>query len=378
MYGCTYRLKKFWCKIVSELKVGFWEVHKNKVIAIAIIAMVVVSVGAIILVIRLQQQKTQLLVIHAGSLTVPLDTFATVWTALHPEYEINNKGFGSSTAIRQITELGFEADLLGSADYTLIESMMMNEPIPGQGMNYSSWYIIFARNEMGIAYVEANNPPYLENITSETNYWWEILNRTDVVIGRADPYQDPCGYRTLMVWGLADQYYNLSGVENPQDINLSFYAKDPIIGYSGAGATVVGDKEVGLIAALEAGEIDYLFIYKSVATQHNLGFIELNDYVNLGNFTLESFYNNVWVHRISPILPGKSSSDMQAATIQYGLTIPNNAPHQEDAIDYVKLILGCPGILEELGQPPYYPAYASNVSALPAELQPYCIQYPFV
>ncbi len=362
---------------MSEIHIGFWELHKNKIIALSIIAMIVASVGATILIIKMQQQKTQLMVIHAGSLTVPMDTFATVWTALHPEYEVINKGFGSATAIRQITELGVEADLLASADYTLIETMMMNEPIPGLGINYSSWYIIFARNEMGIAYVEANNPPYLENLTSKQNFWWEILNRTDVVFGRADPYQDPCGYRTLMVWGLADRYYNISGTQNPQDINESFYAKDPLMGYSGEGATVVGDKEVGLISALQAGEIDYLFIYKSIAVQHNLGFIELDDHINLGNFSLESFYKTVWVHRISPLLPGKSSTDKQASTIQYGLTIPNNAPHLEDAINYVKMIIGCPGLLEELGQPPYYPAYASNVSALPTALQPYCVNYPY-
>jgi molybdate/tungstate transport system substrate-binding protein len=362
---------------LSDLKVGFWERHKLKIIAIGLIAAILISVGVVILVMREQQQKTEMLVIHAGSLQVPVDTYANTWCYIHPEYVINNKAFGSATAIRQITELGFEADILGSADYTLIETMMMNEPIPSQGMNYSSWYIIFARNEMGVAYVEENNPPYLTNITSEQNYWWEILNRTDVIIGRADPYQDPCGYRTLMVWGLADLYYNTSGTENPQDINLSFYAKDPITGYSGAGATVVGDKEVGLISALQAGEIDYLFIYKSVATQQGLGFIEFDDHVNLGNFTLDAFYSNVTVHRISPLLPGSSSSDKQAATIQYGLTIPNNAPHPDAAVDFLKMIIRSPGITDELGQPPYYPAYASNVSALPAELQPYCVDYPY-
>ncbi|MHA1278221.1 MAG: tungstate ABC transporter substrate-binding protein WtpA [Candidatus Helarchaeota archaeon] len=362
---------------MSGLRISFWERYKLKIIAISLIAILLMSIGITILVMRMQQQKTQMLVIHAGSLTVPMEVFANVWCEIHPEFTIDNKGFGSSTAIRQITELGLKADILGSADYTLIETMMMNKPIPGQDMNYSSWYIIFARNEMGIAYIESNNPPYLTNITSGQNYWWEILNRTDVTFGRADPYQDPCGYRTLMVWGLADLLYNISKTENPQDINLSFYAKDPITGYNGAGATVVGNKEVALVSALEVGEIDYLFIYKSVATQHGLNFIELDDHVNLGNFTLETFYNNISVHRISPLLPGQSSSDKQASTIQYGLTIPNNAPNKDVAIDYLAMMIRCPGILAELGQPPYYPAYASNVSALPAKLQPFCVTYPY-
>jgi molybdate/tungstate transport system substrate-binding protein len=256
--------------------------------------------------------------------------------------------------------------------------MMMNKPIPGMpGVNYSSWYIIFSLNEMIIAYKASNNPPYLNNITSKETPWYAILNRTDVTFGRADPWQDPCGYRTLMVWGLADHFYNLSHVQDPQDINQSFYNKDPLMSYSGPGHTVVKAKEVDMISSLEAGEIDYLFIYRSVAIQHNFGFIELDDHMNLANVTLESYYNTVKVHRISPLVPGQSSSDVKAETIQYGLTIPNNAPHPEDAIVYVKFMLGYPGLLMEMGQPPYFPAFASNVSKLPAALQPYCVQYPY-
>ncbi|NVM54822.1 MAG: tungstate ABC transporter substrate-binding protein WtpA [Candidatus Helarchaeota archaeon] len=362
---------------MAKLELSFWELHRDKIIALAIIMIIVVSVGVSLLVIRQQEGKTTLQVFHAGSLTVPFDSFANAYTAINPENLIDNEAYGSASAIRQITEVGRLADLLGSADYTLIYSMMMNVSIPSQGMNYADWYIIFTINEMGIAYVPENNPPYIENLTSGTNKWYEILNETDVTFGRADPWQDPCGYRTLMVWGLADDYYNLSGTVDPQDINESMYAKDPIMGYEGPGKTKVKAKEVDLIALLEGEEIDYLFIYKSVATQHNLGYLELDDHVDLSNFTLESFYNNVTVHRISPLVPGERSSDKTGKTIQYGLTIPNNAPHPEEAIEYVKFILGYPGLLQELGQPPYYPAYASNASKLPAELQPYCIDYPF-
>jgi len=365
-------------KTLSELKLSFWEQHKTKVLAILLIAIIVISLGTVLLVISQQQQKITLQVFHAGSLTEPFAEYANVWCATNPEYVIDNEAYGSSEAIRQITELGRPGDLLGSADYKLIKTMMMNKPIPGvAGVNYSSWYIIFSKNEMIIAYIVANNPPFLSSITTGTTPWYEILNRTDVTFGRADPYQDPCGYRTLMIWGLADHFYNLSESQDPQDINVSFYQKDPIWGYNGAGHTVIKAKEVDMLASLEAGEIDYLFIYRSVAIQHNLGFIELDDHMNLGNITLETYYNQVIVNRRSPLVPGASASNVKAETIQYGLTIPNNAPHMEDAIKYVKFILGYPGILVEMGQPAYYPAYASNLSKIPSALQGYCLQYPF-
>lgn len=363
-------------RTMSSFKVSFWELHRNKIIGIALITVIVISMGVSFVAILQQERQTKVQVFHAGSLTVPFSSFANVWIAVHPEYTIDNEPYGSSAAIRQITELGRRADLLGSADYTLIYSMMMNVTIPGSGMKYADWYIIFAINEMGIAYVPGNNPPYLENLTLGANKWFEILNRTDVTFGRADPWQDPCGYRTLMVWGLADDYYNLSGTADPQEINQSMYFKDPLSGYEGPGKTKVKAKEVDLISTLETGEIDYLFIYKSVAVQHNLGYLELDDHIDLSNYTLESTYNNVTVHRISPLVPGKSSSDIQGKAIQYGITIPNNAPNPEGAVEYLKFILGYPGMMQEFGQPPYYPAYASNVSKLPEKLQPYCVDYP--
>ncbi|NVM29933.1 MAG: tungstate ABC transporter substrate-binding protein WtpA [Candidatus Helarchaeota archaeon] len=363
---------------MAKLKLSFWELHKNKIYAVALIAIIGVSIGASLWTISQHEGKIKLQVFHAGSLTVPFAEFAAAWMAMHPDYIIDNEGYGSASAIRQITELGRDADLLGSADYTLIYPMMMNVTMPDSGgLQYADWYIIFAMNEMGIAYIPEKDPPYLENLTGGDNKWFEILNRTDVTFGRADPWQDPCGYRTLMVWGLADDHYNLSGTADPQDINQSMYAKDPIMGYSGPGVTKIRGKEVDLISLLEMGEIDYLFIYKSIAVQHGLGYLELNDYVDLSNFTLDSFYQGVTVHRISPIVIGASSPDKTGQTIQYGVTIPNNAPHRENAIEYLKFILGYPGLLQELGQPPYYPAYASNISKLPTELQPYCVDYPF-
>lgn len=363
---------------MAELKLGFWEQYKTKILAIALIAIITVSVGTVLLVITQQEQKTTLQVFHAGSLAEPFAEYAAIWTAANPEYIIDNEAYGSSEAINQIVQLERPCDVLGSADYKLIKTMMMNKEIPDMpGVNYSSWYIIFSLNEMIIAYIPSHNPPYINNITSGTTPWYEILNRTDVTFGRADPYQDPCGYRTLQVWGLADHFYNLSQVANPQDINISFFNKDPLMGYGGPGHTVCKAKEVDMIASLEAAEIDYLFIYRSVAIQHNLGFIEMDDHMNLANITLESYYNKVTVHRISPLIPGAVASDSKAITIQYGLTIPNNAPHMEDAIEYVKFMIGYPGLLVELGQPPYYPCYASNISKLPTELQPYCVLYPY-
>ena len=47
------------------------------------------------------------------------------------------------------------------------------------------------------------------------------------------------------------------------------------------GGKFIRPKETDLLALLEAGEIDYLFIYRSVAQQHGLKMILLDDAMNL-------------------------------------------------------------------------------------------------
>ena len=57
-----------------------------------------------------------------------------------------------------------------------------------------------------------------------------------------------------------------------------------------------------------------------------------------------------------------------ATPIVYGLTIPRNAPHPDEALAFVRFILGPQGqaILEEAGQPPLVPPLATG--EIPAEL----------
>lgn len=367
---------------MSDLKLSIWERHKGKILAIVIIALLIVSVGAVLLVVSLQQQKTTLVVYHAGSLTVPFGAYAAMWEASNPTIAISNQPYGSSDAIRQVTTLNKSGDIVASSDYSLIKTMMMTaQYAPGEW--YASWYIIFSRNELIIAYDQAMNPPYLSNILNGSMPWYAVLNRTDVTFGRSDPFQDPNGAYTLMTWGLADRWYNLSKSHNPQDINGSLFAKDPLMGYTGPGKTMVKAKEVDMDSALALGTINYLFIYKSVAIQQGFGYISLDPHINLGNITYASYYKKVTIHVISPLVLNltsgtwSTSPDKKGSAIQYGLTIPNNAPHMAEAIDYVKFILGYPGMLINEGQPPYYPAYASNVSKLPAALQPLCIPSPY-
>jgi len=288
-----------------------------------------------------------LTIFHAGSLSVPLDKLSEEFTSAHQRVRIALESSGSVDAVRKITDLHKSCDVLAVADYTLIPELMYPE--------HAEWTIIFASNEMVIAYTDESS--YSAEINPEN--WFKVLNRSDVIIGRSDPNKDPCGYRALMVFQLAAIYYN-----NPS-INASLWNH---------AKTTVRPKSVELLAGLESGQIDYAFEYKSVAVQHGLKYVELPDEINLSQWELRDYYAQVNV----TIRKGEEKMVIAGAPILYGLTIPKNAAHNELAIDFVQFLLSVKGreIINECGQNVIYPAYTDNVSNIPKPLKEHVVGLP--
>jgi len=285
-------------------------------------------------------------VFHAGSLTIPFKQISEEFNQLHPNIEILTEGAGSQTTIRKVTELGRECGVIGSADYTVIPELMFPD--------YTDWYIMFAANQMCIAYTDTSQ--FADEINGDD--WYEILQRDGVKYGRSDPNQDPCGYRTLMVWQLAEEHYNQPGLY--QSLNIDDIHKN-----------VMRGKSVDLIALLESGDLDYAFEYSSVAVQHNLNFVELPAEINLSDEKFKDFYATARVE-ISGKEPGQKITQT-GAPIVYGVTIPGNFPSQELAIAWVDFLLGDKGmaIMEANGQPPIIPVGTNDKSKLPDELRKY-------
>ena len=131
------------------------------------------------------------------------------------------------------------------------------------------------------------------------------------------------------------------------------------------------------MAQLEAGELDYLIIYRSVAYQHresNVEFLELPQDIDLSAAALATNYSRVSLQQYSD-LEGKGKL-ITAKPIVYGITIPTNAKHKEEAENFVKLLLGSEGqaVLNDLGQPPITPARASDITKIPDGLKELVVQ----
>ncbi len=285
----------------------------------------------------------KLIIFHAGSLTVPIADLTEAFSAQYPDVTFETEASGSNAAARKISELGREADLMMSADYTVIDKLLIPD--------FADWNIQFARNTMVIAYTDQSQ--YADEINADN--WYDILTRDGVIYGHSEPDADPCGYRTLLVWQLAEKHYGVEGLYDKLDVNCP--------------PENIRPKSVELIALLESGDMDYAFEYRSVAVQHNMNFVELPDELNLSKVEYADFYAQASTD-IAGADPGTTMT-MVGKPIVYGVTVVKDAPSPDLALEFVKFLIGPDGqaIMEKQGQPPIVPAVAVDKSVVPAELQ---------
>ena len=287
-----------------------------------------------------------LTVFHAGSLAVPFRELGELFRQRHPHVEIRAEAAGSRDTARKVSDLDRRCDVLGSADYRVVENLLMPE--------HATFNIRFATNEMVIAYTDRSTAQ--GELTPKT--WPDVMLREKVTFGRADPNRDPCGYRTEMVFQLAEHHLKRPGLA------AQLGAKH--------GRKFIRPKETDLLVLLESGEIDYLFIYRSVATQHHLRFFELPGAINLGSPEHAAEYGRAKV-QITGRKPGEHIT-REGAAITYSVTIPKGASERELAVAYLELLLSPEGqqLMARNGQQPIVPARVDRPDELPPSLRPLC------
>ncbi len=287
--------------------------------------------------------KGELIIFHAGSLTVPINEIAKAFKIENPEVTILTEAAGSVECARKISELNKPCDIMASADYSVIDKIL----IP----NFADWNIKFASNEMAIVYTEKSRR--CKEISNKN--WYKILLDENIEIGRADPNVDPCGYRAVLVTKLAEKYYKEA------DLSEKLLKKDE---------NNIRPKETDLLGLLESNTLDYIFLYRSVAEQHKLKYILLPDEINLKNPVLSELYASVSVE-INGKKPGEKITQIGEPMV-YGITIPKNSPNKTVALAFVKFMLTKEkgmAILKKLGQPSVIPSSTNSYDKIPKELK---------
>lgn len=325
------------------------------------------------------KNKTPLVVFAAGSLILPMQQVEKAFEKSHPNIDVNLEFHGSIQVLRHSAELHEPIDLVMSADHALIPMLMYAQDLPGTDIPYASWSMKFATNSMSLAYTPQSR--YADEITPDN--WFEILGRDDVRIGLSDPRFDASGYRTLMLLKLAEQMYSKEGIfssvfggqfttpirdlDRPEQTTI--LVPELLETKSGAKVFMRGSS-IQLLGLLESGDIDYAFEYRSVIEQHKLEEIVLPDEINLGSPDHLQDYEKMVVKldfqrflTVEPLFRGE--------VIAYGLTIPADAPHPQEAEQFIQFLLGDEGrqIMSANHHPLLDPVTVDHPASLPESLR---------
>ena len=317
-----------------------------------------------------QPTSQQLIVYHAGSLSAaftPIEQAFTCQTGV----QVTDMTGGSVDLARQVTAGGKPADVLASADYVDIDNFLK----PAGAANFN---IVFAKGRMVLGYsasdiaaknlpafVDPGAPPFSapDAVPTVNDNWYQALLSPGVVVGGSHPYLDPSGYRSHLMFQLAQMHYDTPNLYNNL---LQHYLAIPAA--SPASAFALGKQydfqltyEHSALGAAQSNP-DYRYAY-------------LPDDVDLSNPNKNDVYKEAFVN-----MPGLTLSDppvdVQGTRVAWGLTIMNAAPNRENAIKFLQLLL-TPGeigqtTLQTVGPTPVSPAVVSSddYRNLPDELQP--------
>lgn len=249
----------------------------------------------------------------AASLAKPLgpmlDTFA-----LRNKIEVERESGASLEHARKLTDLGRIPDVILLADPEVFPQLLMPK--------YLSWYAELARNRMAIGYTDRSR--YAAQLDSSS--WPGILSRPGVRVGRTDPDLAPAGYRTLLMLQLAEQYYHSPGLSARVLANAPPKNMRP--------------NAAELAALLQAGELDYIFDYESVAAAYGFHALHLPAAIDLGDPSRAADYARATVRVRGR---GGDSVTFAGAPILYALSVPRDAPHPDAAIRLAAFVLSPEG-----------------------------------
>jgi molybdate/tungstate transport system substrate-binding protein len=251
---------------------------------------------------------------NAASIARPLRALADSFTA-RTGIAVVQESQSSLELARRLTEFSEIPDVIALADWRVFPTLLAPKFVDG-------WWL-FARNRLVIAYTDQSR--HREALANDG--WRHVLTQPDVETGRADANTDPSGYRALMAFQLAELHYGEPGLAHRL--------------LAAAPARNVRPREADQVGMLQAGALDYIWTYESLARGAGLAFVTLPPDIDLGHAADSLTYAKASVR-----VAGKQRGDsvtFRGEPILYGVAIPIAAPDAAVAHRFVQFMLGDDG-----------------------------------
>jgi molybdate/tungstate transport system substrate-binding protein len=293
----------------------------------------------------------QLIIYHAGSLTAAFTQVEKLFTQ-QTGICVIDVAAGSVDAARQITAGGKACDIYASADAVDIDAMLKSE-------GYADYNILFGQGGMMLAYNTASknastisaanvpfNPP--TSIPDAAPDWYAQLTQSGVLIGGSNPFLDPSGYRSDLMFQLAEDYY---GVPNLYDILLGHYTLTRSTDALGKNFDYQFTYAHSALAA-----------YKADAT-NTYRYVKLPAAIGLSDPVQSRRYSDAVI-----VIPGLHTPDsaervrIPGTRATWGLTVLTTAHNPDNAIAFLQLLFGSTGVALQaaVGPDPISPPVVSH------------------
>jgi len=256
--------------------------------------------------------RDTVVVFSAASLAKPiravLDSFARRTGTV-----VQQENGASLELARRITELHRVPDVIALADQEVFPQLLVPRA--------ASWYVRFARNRMVLAYTDRSTGASQLNAGN----WHQLLLRPAVRVGRSDPRLAPVGYRTLLLYRLAEAHYRVPGLASRLE------ARTP--------PALIRANASELVALLQAGELDYIVDYESLARANRLRYVTLPAEIDLGDPARAAQYARASVR----VARRTDTTTHVGAPIVYAASVPDGAPHRAAGMRFLEYLLSPAG-----------------------------------
>jgi molybdate/tungstate transport system substrate-binding protein len=233
------------------------------------------------------------------------------------------KSAGSSALGQQIAE-GNPVSVFISVSKTAVQNTTLKNESSG-------WAVAFATDQMGLAYTNSSGQSqtvtavvnsFKSAVTSNTTgAWYDFysnLTSGQVKVGISNPNADPAGYRAWIVLEAAGKNY----------ANNSSYFVNRI---RSNGGNVTGASAADLVAPLQSGNIQFLFIYKSDISSLKLNLLQLPSAVNLGSPSYNTYYSQFTYNTTTGLQKGSA--------IVLWITVPKDSTNYNESVQFVVFVL---------------------------------------
>lgn len=228
---------------------------------------------------------------------------------------------------------------------------------------YSGWAVAFASDQLVLAYSSATlsssqskaiidmfGQANASNSTSDYYAAFSNLTSGAVKVGIANPSDDPAGLRGWLALEIAGYLYARG--------NTSYFVNSTL----SSNASVSSLNAAMLVAPLETGNIQFLFIYKSAAVAMGLSFVSLPAAINQGEPGMSSFYD-----KFTYTLP---TGTVSGSPIFLYITVLANSSRESESFAFLDYLVNNTKMLSGFGMSPLQPSILFSSVQNPAEIAP--------